>query len=31
MQFFNSWQTLADQNNETLDACIQAGTTNNNS
>ncbi|CCI23565.1 Genome sequencing data, contig C313 [Microcystis aeruginosa PCC 9809] len=31
MQFFKDWQTLADQNNETLDACIQAGTTNNNS
>ncbi|BCU12859.1 helicase HerA domain-containing protein [Microcystis aeruginosa] len=31
MQFFNSWQTLATQNNETLDAHIQAGTTNNNS
>jgi hypothetical protein len=31
MQFFNSWQTLATQNNETLDAHIQAETTNNNS
>ncbi|MCZ8105026.1 MAG: ATP-binding protein [Microcystis aeruginosa Ma_OC_H_19870700_S124] len=31
MQFFKDWQTLAYQNNETLDACIQAGTTNNNS
>ncbi|GCL44874.1 ATP-binding protein [Microcystis aeruginosa] len=31
MQFFNSWQTLAIQNNETLDAHIQAETTNNNS
>ncbi|MDB9391857.1 helicase HerA domain-containing protein [Microcystis aeruginosa] len=31
MQFFKDWQTLADKNNETLDVCIQAGTTNNNS
>ena len=31
MQFFKDWQTLADQNYETLDVCIQAGTTNNNS